>query len=405
MSENKTITLYKRNAKNQPIFWKATILGNKIELNFGIVGKTGAFSKYIPPRGVEKEWKTIVNAKRREGGVELSELYDNAPAEITNEQMLINYLNTYLPKYNTTNEGFVLPQLAKIYEFDRNESYLAQAKINGVRCNISVIEKNTGLFGSLGLVFHSRKSLEYKCSYLELYLIDVIGQTRLKQMYDNNIVLDGELYIPGVELNEILSAVENASNPLNRLLQFWCYDLAIEDMVQSDRLSYIHKEFRNHLIPNYNNVKSLKDFHFNNKKRLVILNNYTTDSDDNIINFRNMFVESGFEGVILRNPNSFYQFGKRNTAMFKCKPIMDGYFKILDIVSEGAKRPEFSKFILRNDINEEQFECMPIGSADIRKSYLTNKEQHIGKLAFVEYRTRSGVKEVPAHGNVIEIKL
>ena len=83
---------------------------------------------------------------------------------------------------------------------------------------------------------------------------------------------------------------------------------------------------------------------------------------------------------------------------------MDGYFKILDIIPEGAKRSNFSKFVLKNDINEEQFECMPIGSADVRESYLADRDKYIGKLAFVEYRTRSGVKQVPAHGNVIRIK-
>ena len=85
MSESKSITLYKRNAQGKPIFWSAEILGHKIILKYGIVGKTGTTSEYVPPRGVEKEWKTIVAAKRREGGTELGELYDNTPAEITNE--------------------------------------------------------------------------------------------------------------------------------------------------------------------------------------------------------------------------------------------------------------------------------------------------------------------------------
>lgn len=79
MIDTKEITLYKRNAKGQPIFWTAKVIGNKIQLNFGIVGKQGTTCDYIPPRGVEKEWKTIVAAKRREGGMELSEVHDTAP--------------------------------------------------------------------------------------------------------------------------------------------------------------------------------------------------------------------------------------------------------------------------------------------------------------------------------------
>jgi len=48
---------------------------------------------------------------------------------------------------------------------------------------------------------------------------------------------------------------------------------------------------------------------------------------------------------------------------------------------------------------------MPVGVSDIRKMYLSNRESYIGKIAFVEYRTRSGVKQVPAHANVIRIEM
>ena len=46
MSESKSITLYKRNAQGKPIFWSAEILGHKIILKYGIVGKIGTTSEY-----------------------------------------------------------------------------------------------------------------------------------------------------------------------------------------------------------------------------------------------------------------------------------------------------------------------------------------------------------------------
>lgn len=403
MIDTKEITLYKRNAKGQPIFWTAKVIGNKIQLNFGIVGKQGTTCDYIPPRGVEKEWKTIVAAKRREGGIELSEVRDETP-NIINVQ-LYSYLDTYLPKYNTTNEGFVLPQLAKIYEFDREERFFGQTKIDGVRANVSAYMTQDGMFSQPKLRFRSRKGLEYKCPNLETYLLQMLPKQVLQKMLDEDYVLDGELYIPNQGLNNVLSAAENLTNPLNQLLQFWCYDLAIEDMPQHARLEFLNKHFNRYKVPNYARSQLLLSYHLNNKSRFVLCNNYETSNDEQIIQYRNLFVEAGFEGIILRNPNSFYQFGKRNTAMFKCKPILDGKFKIIDIVPEGAKRPKFSKFILQNDINEETFECMPVGVSDIRKMYLSNRESYIGKIAFVEYRTRSGVKQVPAHANVIRIEM
>lgn len=405
MSESKSITLYKRNAQGKPIFWSAEILGHKIILKYGIVGKTGTTSEYVPPRGVEKEWKTIVAAKRREGGTELGELYDNTPAEITNEDDLFNYLDCYLPKYNTNNEGFVLPMLAKIYEYNNEQGLLAQMKINGVRCNISAVMRGEGFFKTKGLVFRSRKGLEYKCPVLENVILDeVLTDRQFNRMLEDNLVLDGELYIPGLELNDILSAAENLKSPYNRFLQFWCYDLAIDDMIQTSRISLLKSEFGKFKMPNYVNAKAILDYHMNNKKRFVLIHTYDNlNGDEDIIKYRDLFVEAKFEGAILRNPYATYQFGKRNSTMYKSKPILDGKFKIIDIIPEGAKRPNFSKFVLRNDVNGESFECMPIGDASTRESYLLNKDKLIGKTVFVEYRCRSGVKNVPSHGNVLKI--
>lgn len=405
MSESKSIILYKRNAQGKPIFWSAEILGHKIILKYGIVGKTGTTSEYIPPRGVEKEWKTIVAAKRREGGTELGELYDNTPAEITNEDNLFNYLDCYLPKYNTNNEGFVLPMLAKIYEYNNEQGLLAQMKINGVRCNISAVMRGEGFFKTKGLVFRSRKGLEYKCPVLEnVILNEVLTDRQFNRMLEDNLVLDGELYIPGLELNDILSAAENLKSPYNRFLQFWCYDLAIDDMIQTSRISLLKTEFGKFKMPNYVNAKAILDYHMNNKNRFVLIHTYdNVNGDEDIIKYRDIFVEAKFEGAILRNPYATYQFGKRNSTMYKSKPILDGKFEILDIIPEGAKRHNFSKFVLRNDINGETFECIPVGDASTRQSYLLNKDKLIGKTAFVEYRCRSGVKNVPSHGNVLKI--
>lgn len=405
MSESKSIILYKRNAQGKPIFWSAEILGHKIILKYGIVGKTGTTSEYIPPRGVEKEWKTIVAAKRREGGTELGELYDNTPAEITNEDNLFNYLDCYLPKYNTNNEGFVLPMLAKIYEYNNEQGLLAQMKINGVRCNISAVMRGEGFFKTKGLVFRSRKGLEYKCPVLEnVILNEVLTDRQFNRMLEDNLVLDGELYIPGLELNDILSAAENLKSPYNRFLQFWCYDLAIDDMIQTSRISLLKTEFGKFKMPNYVNAKDILDYHMNNKNRFVLIHTYdNVNGDEDIIKYRDIFVEAKFEGAILRNPYATYQFGKRNSTMYKSKPILDGKFEILDIIPEGAKRPNFSKFVLRNDINGETFECIPVGDTSTRQSYLLNKDKLIGKTAFVEYRCRSGMKNVPSHGNVLKI--
>ena len=59
--------------------------------------------------------------------------------------------------------------------------------------------------------------------------------------------------------------------------------------------------------------------------------------------------------------------------------------------------------LLRNDINSEEFEVHLSGSQDYQRGVLANKDNYIGKSAFVEFGERSGVKKVPFH--VKEVKV
>lgn len=194
--KKKTI-LYKRNARSEPIMWSAEVIDNKdIRLEYGIVGKTLHRDTYTPKRDVLKEYQSIVKAKIKEGGKELAEVYDNSPSHLAGKD-LINYLNTYLPKNNTTSEGFVLPMLAKILDREKDDGIgLGQWKINGLRCNISARTIGVGLFEQDSLDFRSREGNQLICPALEQYLMSKISKNFYKLMKEEGYVLDGELYIP-----------------------------------------------------------------------------------------------------------------------------------------------------------------------------------------------------------------
>jgi DNA ligase-1 len=146
-----------------------------------------------------------------------------------------------------------------------------------------------------------------------------------------------------------------------------------------------------------------KEEHLNNTKQFVVLPTWVQiDSYEDAIIHRNQFIDLGFEGLILRNPNAEYQFGKRNQAMFKFKKVDDGKFIIIDITSEH-KRSDLPLFVCRNDINDELFECSINKPQDIQREILANKEKFIGKYATIEFRARSGVNQVPFHARMIDI--
>ena len=145
-----------------------------------------------------------------------------------------------------------------------------------------------------------------------------------------------------------------------------------------------------------------KEHHLNNKIQFIVLPTYEITNLSDATNIRNNNIDLGFEGLILRNPSAEYQFGKRNQAMFKFKKVDDGKFIIVDIKSEH-KRSDLPLFVLRNDINDELFECSINKPQDVQREILINKEHYIGKYALIEYRQRSGINQVPFHARMIYI--
>ena len=145
-----------------------------------------------------------------------------------------------------------------------------------------------------------------------------------------------------------------------------------------------------------------KEDHLNNTKQFVLLPYATLiNTFDESIAKRDNYIDLGFEGLILRDYNAEYQFGKRNLSMLKYKKIYDGWFEIVDIQPQ-SKKDNLPLFILKNDINSETFECTINASHDMQEYFFNNKKDFIGKKAFVEYRERSGVKEVPFHAKIIK---
>ena len=395
---------YKRNAQGKPIFWEISDSTNKIVVTYGLVGKLGHTTEIRTNRQLNEEIKSQIIAKQKEGYKALSDLYDNAPDYFKNDKDLINYLNTYLPKDNTHADGTFIPMLCKTLEdnkpFTKSE-YFGEYKIDGERCLITAYKDN-GLFDNIYLKYHSRHGIDWtdKLSYLDQYLIPIIPTYFLNMMIEEGIALDGELYLPGYGINEINSFIKNTELPQHYKLQFWCYDLAIDSMPAIDRYTTLETAFNTKVY----DFQS-KNGHLNNKERFILLPSFNNiHCIEDAIRQRDYFIDLGFEGLVIRDTKADYQFGgKRNNSMLKFKRIEDGKFLIVDIVPEGIKRKNLPKFICRNDINDELFECTINKKQDVQEEYLINKDKYIGKYMKVEYRARSGVKQVPFHAKGIDI--
>lgn len=396
--------LFKRNAKGDPISWSIHEWGqnNEYIVHYGAVGghKHSEIIKAKLSRGNEIESR--IKAKRKEGYKEVSELKDNAPLKIDRDCVLLSFLYTYLPKNNTTDDGFTLPMLAKVLKdnkpFDKRR-YLGQYKINGVRCIIGAVKVND-LFNPIRLTYRSREGTDWtpKLSWMDEVIKPELKDDLLDAMLEEGACLDGELYLPGYKVNDINSFVKNEKLPQHYQLQYWCYDIAIDNMSYEAR-----RKFRTENIDRICYTFDTYDQHLNNKSKLILLPDVVISDIDDATRFRDKFIGLGFEGLIIRDVNSAYQFGARNLAMLKYKRVDDAKFKIVDVVPEGI-RTTLCKLVLRNDINDELFEC-GVNFDHSRQEYiLKHKQEYIGKYAFVAFFERSGVHQVPFHARCVDIK-
>lgn len=400
-------TLYKRNAQGKPLFWSIGLnlfanVKEPIKIQYGLVGKEGRTEYINTHRNPLDEINSLIKAKRKEGYKAVEDLYDNAP-KLTVIDDVYKYLDTYLPNFNTYSDGAFMPMLCKTLEDNKpfeKGTYFGQWKINGERCIITATSE-TGLFELVRLHYRSREGIDwtYKLSYLDSILLPCIPQYILDMMIEEGVGLDGELYLPGYGINEINSFIKNTELPQHYKLQYWLYDICIENMSAIKRQEILNRHFNKY----YSSIITKED-HLNNQQRLVLLSNdVIIDINDAIIH-RDGYISLGFEGLVIRKEDAEYQFGgKRNNSMLKFKKKFDGKFRIIDIVPEGTKRSHLGKLILMNDINNRLFYCSYNATHDKQEEILINKCNYIGKLALVEYRERSGVTEIPFHARVIKI--
>lgn len=393
------ITLYKRNAKDDIIVWRINELADgTLSISHGLYAHKPIVEFIKPTMKKANELQSRVKAKRKEGYKALEDLYDNAPSKLDKDNEL-TYLQTYLPKYNTTDEGFVLPMLAKTLEdnkpFEKFGTLMGQWKINGLRCIVGAKKNEGSLFVPVSFTYTSREGTTWDLHWMDEILMERLNDDLIDRMVEEGICLDGELYLPGYTVNEINSFVKNPKTPQHRLLQYWCYDICMEDISAKGRYEYLTTK-------SYWSIKGFnsQEDHLNNKQQFIILPTAQIADITDARTFRDEYINLGFEGLILRNPTAEYAFGKRNSSMFKYKKKLDGLFSIVDVKEDKRGLPIFT---LQNDINSEYFECTINLPQDKQRNLMAMGKLLVGKKGLVEYRERSGVKEVPFHAKLITI--
>jgi len=293
------------------------------------------------------------------------------------ENITSSELDELVPSLKTDQEGNLKPMLAKSFDKCQNSIFekplFNSRKLNGVRCMI----KYSPEIDSCITISRGGKNYNIAARH-------IINELTPYLRNHPELVLDGELYIHGQYLQVIsgLARLETWS-PKCEQLEYWIYDLAIPNMVFTNRL---------------NELTSI-EIEFNDSKKIKVLEHVLTNSWLEIQKLHDAWVSEGFEGVVARKPDKEYQFGKRGSDMIKVKMYQDDEFLIVDY-SKKLREEDFC-FICQTE-DGKLFEAKPVGTREHKAEYLENIDEIIGKKGTIKYfeMSKEGIPLQPVFQSV-----
>lgn len=356
--------------------------------NIGKMNETSDFDQAC--RDSESRW-TLKKKKGYKSLTDLGILPSNTKDWVENE-LIIKSLEIVLPQNRTDANNLSKPMLAKpmfdsktgkcIFKFPA----IGQPKLNGFRimCRWEKVMEGEGIFRQEveKPVFRSRDGIKFDT-------LEHIEDDFTKDMFfheGEELAYDGEIFNYDFLLQRINSAV-NKKNSDTINLKFFVFDIAIENMIQTRRLELMNKllsKFGNQSNPDVWQVQT----------EVIETIEQAEKQTDHWIRFK-------YEGGIFRDPKAFYQFGKRNYSMVKLKRFMDDEFEILDVIG-GDNSPDLGVFVCKAK-NGKSFKCTPQGTHDVKREYLANKVNYIGKLLTVKFYEYTA-EGIPFHTTGLTIR-
>lgn len=188
-----------------------------------------------------------------------------------------------------------------------------------------------------------------------------------------DVVLDGELFKRGKTLQQISGAARLEKNAYDcDWLEYWIYDCYISSnpsMVALDRYKFLINELVYKFgIPGY---KSVEDDEMDFSVR--VLSHKPIEGWDNMIQEHDQYVNEGFEGACITDPDKPYKPGSRGNQLIKIKQYKSEDFKVVGY-ELGLRGSEDMTFICELE-DGRTFKAMPVGGRETKAEYVENFEK------------------------------
>jgi DNA ligase 1 len=202
-------------------------------------------------------------------------------------------------------------------------------------------------------------------------------------------ILDGELVIPGENMQTISSFTKKVQKNQERL-EYHVFDILNVNLTFSERferLTELSKRFPK-------GVKLSETYIAENEEQVAEYHSQFTEFFEIDGKIRNQ--QGYFEGTIIRNLDGKYLINHRSSDLLKLKDFVDEECEIIGFAQGKGRNAGSIKFVCKYS-NDEEFEVNPCGTMVSRREMWNNREKLIGKMLTVEFQelTERGVPRFP----------
>ena len=310
----------------------------------------------------------------------VKEKKDKGYREITKdpEEYMISELEGILGYIVTNQDNVPKPMLAKQVDKVTNtkifdKEWYASRKIDGLRALIYM-----GTDGELHTA--SRGATNYDAAMYE-----ILSNKTLIQIFKENsgLIMDGECYHHGMSLQQLNSVARTQKTAVDyEILQFYWYDIIDTNSTFDERWAYMND------IKDQYNLSFDPSKEFTDKElRIQFVPQVLISGYDNMIKLHNDYVEEGWEGLVIRDPDKVYRPNGRTNDMIKIKVYKSEDFLVTGY-ELGLRGSEDMVFICQTKEGKE-FKAKPLGDRLQKEEYVENFDSlyknHIGECKFFYY--------------------
>jgi len=254
--------------------------------------------------------------------------------------------------------------------------YIVQPKLDGVRCRYQ------GFGGDTSFLLSSEENPIWGVPHIKDWLDSTI---------EGNYHLDGELYLHGMNFEDIVSITsrENSLHSEFQSLEYHIFDVIAPGLLQSQRLQIL-----NSFEPLFKHSP------------IKIVKFYLASNLEEVMRCYDQILNEGYEGIVLREWNNLY-IPRRSTSLMKFKPKKQDEYEVVGYTQEisihGEPKESLGALVCKGD-DGTRFNVGTGFTREKRELLWKNREYLAGSICVVSYQHLThgaGVPRFPVFVKVI----